>query len=69
MVPFVIYNFPFIICLYSVVCGELKREHERENDKIEIMNDIGARVGKENTYVFTCDFRMGAVQLANSLRE
>ena len=39
MVPFVIYNFPFIICLYSVVCGELKREHERENDKIEIMND------------------------------
>lgn len=37
--------------------------------EIEIMNDIGARVGKENTYVFTCDFRMGAVQLANSLRE
>lgn len=35
----------------------------------EIMDDIGARVGKENTYVFTCDFRMGAVELANSLRE
>ncbi len=35
----------------------------------EIMDDIGARVGKENTYVFTCDFRMGAVEIANSLRE
>ncbi len=35
----------------------------------EIMDDIGARIGKENTYVFTCDFRMGAVELANSLRE
>ncbi len=34
----------------------------------EIMDDIGARVGKENTYVFTCDFRMGAVEIANSLR-
>ncbi len=35
----------------------------------EIMADIGSRVGVENTYVFTCDFRMGAVEIANSLRE
>ena len=40
-------------------------DHQAEK---EIMDDIGAMVGKENTYVFTCDFRMGAVEIANSLR-
>lgn len=34
----------------------------------EIMDYIGGIVGKENTYVFTCDFRMGAVEIADSLR-
>ena len=30
MVPFLIYNFPFRISLYSVICGELKRDYERK---------------------------------------
>lgn len=34
----------------------------------EIMGDICAKIGKENAYVFTCDFRMGAVEIATSLR-
>lgn len=39
MVPYVIYNFPFRACLYSVICGELKSEYDRENGIIEIKND------------------------------
>lgn len=35
----------------------------------EIMGDICALIGKENAYVFTCDFRMGAVEIATSLRD
>lgn len=35
----------------------------------EIMGDICAKIGKENAYVFTCDFRMGAVEIATSLRD
>lgn len=34
----------------------------------EIMGDICALIGKENAYVFTCDFRMGAVEIATSLK-
>ena len=39
MVPFLIYNFPFRLCLYSVICGELKRESERKTIN-EFQNDI-----------------------------
>lgn len=40
MVPFMIYNFPFRISLYSVTCGELGRSYENKNIKIEIQNTI-----------------------------
>lgn len=39
MVPFFIYNFPFRLCLYSVICGELKREAENKKTN-EIQNAI-----------------------------
>lgn len=41
-------------------------EHQAEK---EMMGYFGDVIGEENTYVFTCDFRMGAVANANSLRE
>lgn len=47
MVPFVVYNFPFRICLYSVICGELKSEYEREHKICEIKNDICPEVISE----------------------
>ena len=39
--------------------------HQSEN---LIMSDVCDKVGAENCYVFTCDFRMGAVQCANKLK-
>ena len=39
MLPFLIYNFPFRLCLYPVICGELKREYERKGQISEIVND------------------------------
>lgn len=39
--------------------------HQAEN---EIMSEVCNKVGAENAFVFTCDFRMGAVQCANKLK-
>lgn len=39
--------------------------HQAEN---EMMSDVIDKVGAENCFVFTCDFRMGAVQCANKLK-
>lgn len=47
MVPFVIYVFPFRTCLYSVICGELKRDYERISFNNEIKNDICPEVISE----------------------
>lgn len=38
-------------------------------DEINFMTGMGEKIGFENTYVFTCDMRTGAVQAANELRE
>lgn len=34
----------------------------------QMMSDVIAKVGAENCFVFTCDFRMGAVECANKLK-
>lgn len=34
----------------------------------EMMSEVCDKVGAENCYVFTCDFRMGAVECANKLK-
>ena len=39
--------------------------HQAEN---EMMTDVFGHVGAENCFVFTCDFRMGAVECAEKLR-
>lgn len=39
--------------------------HQAEN---EIMAEVCSKVGAENAFVFTCDFRMGAVECANKLK-
>jgi hypothetical protein len=40
MLPFLVYNFPFRLCLYPVICGELKLDYERKSQISEIVNDI-----------------------------
>lgn len=39
--------------------------HQAED---QIMSEVCDKVGAENCFVFTCDFRMGAVQCANKLK-
>lgn len=41
----------------------------RHQPESEMMAEFGAEIGEEHTYVYTCDFRMGAVENANGLRE
>lgn len=41
----------------------------RHQPEPEMMAEFGAEIGDEHTYVYTCDFRMGAVENANGLRD
>lgn len=40
LVPFIVYTLPFLICVYTVVCGKLVRADETEKLLIELQNDI-----------------------------
>ena len=52
-------------CCYETLM--LKYPEGRHQAEPEIMADVIARVGAENCFVFTCDFRMGAVECAEKL--
>lgn len=38
------------------------------NEEIDMMKQLELELGAENLYLFTCDFRMGAVEIANRMR-
>ena len=40
MLPFMLYVFPLRLCLYSVICGDMKNENMRKSDNYKIQNDI-----------------------------
>lgn len=53
-------------CCYATLQEKYPEgRHQAEN---EMMSDVIAKVGAENCFVFTCDFRMGAVECANKLK-
>lgn len=41
----------------------------RHQAEAEMMAEVCNKIGAENAYVYTCDFRMGAVECANGLRD
>lgn len=53
-------------CCYATLQEKYPEgRHQAEN---EMMADVIEKVGAENCFVFTCDFRMGAVECANRLK-
>ena len=53
-------------CCYATLME--KYPDGRHQAESEIMSDVIDKVGAENCFVFTCDFRMGAVECANKLK-
>ena len=47
LVPFVMYTFPFLICVYSVTCRKLFRADETQKILIELQNDISPEADAE----------------------
>lgn len=58
-------NTPEECCYANLQKKYPEGRHQAEN---EIMSDVFGAVGAENCFVFTCDFRMGAVESANKLK-
>lgn len=54
-------------CCYATL--QEKYPDGRHQAEFEMMTDVIAEVGAENCYVFTCDFRMGAVECAENLKD
>lgn len=57
-------NTPEECCYANLIEKYPEGRHQAEP---EIMADVIAKVGAENCFVFTCDFRMGAVECAEKL--
>lgn len=53
-------------CCYATL--QEKYPEGRHQAEGEMMSDVFGKIGAENCFVFTCDFRMGAVECANKLR-
>ncbi len=58
-------NTPEECCYANLQEKYPEGRHQAEN---EMMSDVIGLVGAENCFVFTCDFRMGAVECANKLK-
>ncbi len=58
-------NTPEECCYATLMEKYPEGRHQAES---EMMSDVIEKVGAENCFVFTCDFRMGAVECANKLK-
>lgn len=58
-------NTPEECCYATLMEKYPEGRHQAEG---EMMAEVIAKVGAENCFVFTCDFRMGAVECANKLK-
>lgn len=54
-------------CCYATL--REKYPEGRHQAEADIMSEVIANVGAENCFVFTCDFRMGVVELAADLKD
>lgn len=58
-------NTPEECCYANLMEKYPEGRHQAEK---EMMTDVFGEIGAENCFVFTCDFRMGAVENANKLK-
>ena len=59
-------NTPEECCYANLVEKYPEGRHQAES---KMMEEVISKVGAENCFVFTCDFRMGAVDCANELKD
>ncbi len=59
-------NTPEECCYATLMEKYPEGRHQAEN---QMMEEVIAKVGAENCFVFTCDFRMGAVDCAKELKD